>query len=306
MDFLNVKGKVNVDSAITNFQFRSYKSYTTGELNHNDECRLVIQQQDLITIPGLSELRIQGKLLKYDESGVSTKVQLINNFIAFLFEEIRYELGGITIDRVINPGITTSMKGYVSYTPSEHTALMFASWVPFDNENINNAATGEFDVCYPLSSILGFAEDFKKIIVNCRQQLVLRRTADDLNATIEKTRVQKGKITNLKITWSIPHITVSDYEKLKLLETTEKNIPLEIAYRRWELFRYPQLPETHSFTWVLKSSTFLEKPRFVIFGFQTDRNNNLTKDASKFDHCNLKNIKLYLNSQSYPYENLNF
>jgi hypothetical protein len=41
-------------------------------------------------------------------------------------------------------------------------------------------------------------------------------------------------------------------------------------------------------------------------GFQTDRKNNLKKDASKFNHCNLKNIKLYLNSQSYPYENLDY
>jgi hypothetical protein len=105
--------------------------------------------------------------------------------------------------------------------------------------------------------------------------------------------------------WQVPHFTVSDEEKLKLFNIIEKNNPLSIAHRRWELFTYPLLQESHSFTWVLKSSTSLEKPRFVIIGFQTDRKNNLRKDASKFDHCHLKNIKLYLNSQSYPYENLN-
>ena len=46
----------------------------------------------------------------------------------------------------------------------------------------------------------------------------------------------------------------------------------------------------------------LEKPRFAIIGFQTDRKNNLLKQSGRFDSCNLKNLKIYLNSEVYPYE----
>jgi hypothetical protein len=68
--------------------------------------------------------------LKHDQSAVSTKVLPINNFIAHLFDEIRLELGGVIVDRIKNPGITTTMKGYVSHTPNESTALINAGWSP--------------------------------------------------------------------------------------------------------------------------------------------------------------------------------
>ena len=39
--------------------------------------------------------------------------------------------------------------------------------------------------------------------------------------------------------------------------------------------------------------------------FQTSRKDQKAVNASRFDHCNLTNVKLFLNSQSYPYGNLN-
>lgn len=38
--------------------------------------------------------------------------------------------------------------------------------------------------------------------------------------------------------------------------------------------------------------------------FQTNRN-TVAKDSSGFDNCNISNIKLYLNNESYPYDDLN-
>ncbi|CAG9817166.1 unnamed protein product [Phaedon cochleariae] len=49
----------------------------------------------------------------------------------------------------------------------------------------------------------------------------------------------------------------------------------------------------------------MEKPRFVIVGFQTNRKNYIQKNVSQFDHCKLTNMKLHLNSEVYPYDNLN-
>ena len=48
-----------------------------------------------------------------------------------------------------------------------------------------------------------------------------------------------------------------------------------------------------------------EKPRFVILGFQTNRKGQTASNASRLDHCNISNVKLFLNSQYYPYGNLN-
>ena len=49
----------------------------------------------------------------------------------------------------------------------------------------------------------------------------------------------------------------------------------------------------------------MEKPRFVILGFKTSRKDNVTANAVFFDHTFLRNVKLYLNSQSYPYGQIN-
>jgi len=54
----------------------------------------------------------------------------------------------------------------------------------------------------------------------------------------------------------------------------------------------------------VKTSSHLEKLRYVVLGFQTNRQNK-DRNASHFDHVALRDIKLYLNSQCYPYGNLN-
>lgn len=49
----------------------------------------------------------------------------------------------------------------------------------------------------------------------------------------------------------------------------------------------------------------MEKPRYVIFGLQTNRKNDKERDNASFDHCNIKNVTLFLNSFYYPYDALN-
>ncbi|CAG9771490.1 unnamed protein product [Ceutorhynchus assimilis] len=53
-----------------------------------------------------------------------------------------------------------------------------------------------------------------------------------------------------------------------------------------------------------KSTNQLEKPRFIIIRFQTKRKNVESKNMSRFDHITLTNLKVYLNSEVYPYDNL--
>jgi hypothetical protein len=103
-------------------------------------------------------------------------------------------------------------------------------------------------------------------VLNLRQELVLLRSNTDLNATLEATGLEKAYIRITKIVWQVPHFTVSDEEKLKLFNIIRKIILYQLHIEDGNY-----LQESHSFTWVLKSSTSLEKPRFVII----NNNNNL-------------------------------
>ena len=57
--------------------------------------------------------------------------------------------------------------------------------------------------------------------------------------------------------------------------------------------------ESTSFTWRLSVKTAPEKPRFIVVGFQTDKDGDQTKNPSTFDHVNLKNAYVTQNSDRY-------
>ncbi|XP_030767697.1 uncharacterized protein LOC115891391 [Sitophilus oryzae] len=154
--------------------------------------------------------------------------------------------------------------------------------------------------------LMGFAEDYHKIVMNVKQELVLIRYNSDFNAIHSANETKDNyKITLNKVLWKMPHISVNDSQKLRLLKNFENNRDLPIVFRSWELHKYPELQQTKNHTWAVKSSNQLEKPCYIIIGFQTDVKNQITKNMSRFQHCNLTNLKVYLNSEVYPYDNLN-
>ncbi|CAH0555036.1 unnamed protein product [Brassicogethes aeneus] len=102
----------------------------------------------------------------------------------------------------------------------------------------------------------------------------------------------------------MPHITVADEEKLKLFNLYESGRELEIGFRSWEMFEYPLLQKTQQHTWSVKSATQLEKPRYIIVAFQTDRKNDFNKNNGYFDNISLHNFRLFLNSNMWPYDQL--
>ena len=62
--------------------------------------------------------------------------------------------------------LTTLMKGLVSHNPTQSFIIEYAGWNDVEErvEIIDN--DGYFDVSIPLSLIFGFAEDYRKIVVN--------------------------------------------------------------------------------------------------------------------------------------------
>ncbi|XP_044578889.1 uncharacterized protein LOC123261362 [Cotesia glomerata] len=229
--------------------------------------------------------------------------------ICHMFEEIRYELNAVEIDRCKNVGITSLMKNYVSQSPGRGNIMENAGWLTQAANKLTDA-DGYFDISIPLSFIFGFAEDYNRIIINAKHELILIRSNADTYAYIHKPAnaqavADKVKIVLNKVEWNVPYITMSDKQKIQTLNFISHDPAIPLSFRTWQLYEYPLLPKTTKHVWPIKTSTQLEKPRYVILGFQTARKNVATKDASKFDHCNIRDVKIFFNSQSYPYGNLN-
>ncbi|XP_050420245.1 uncharacterized protein LOC126833134 [Adelges cooleyi] len=210
-DSLDVNQKPAFDESITKRQYHSYQPYSNVALGNNDEIRIAINQQDLYTFPAESYLYMQGTINK--PATVTEEVLFVNNGAMFLFDEIRYELNSIEIDKIRNPGITTTIKGYISIPHGSVHRYQNAGWDSDGN------ITGSFELCIPLSHIFGYAEDHRKLIINARQDLILHRAASDVNAL--KTAKDGCTVTLNKLLWRVPHVHVSDTVRLKLLKTLD-------------------------------------------------------------------------------------
>ena len=307
-EILTIQKPIIFDESIANYETHTHQPFASSTFNNNDEIRIAVQHQDLCLLPSRSSLHVYGRLTRVDGVTPTDATQLVNNAICHLFEEIRYELNAIEIDRCKNVGLTTLMKNYISQSPSQKSLLENAGWI--DNNDRITDENGHFDISIPLSMLLGFAEDYRRIIVNAKHELILTRTNTDTNAVIQTppaagAAAEQFKVSLLKIEWMIPYIKLADQRKIHLLNLIAKDTPIPISFRTWELYEYPLLPVTSKHIWTVKTSTQLEKPRYIVVGFQTARKNSTVKNASHFDHCNIRDIKLFLNSQSYPYGNLN-
>ena len=119
-DILNVYKPVAYDESVSHFEIHSYLPYNTSRFGNNDEIRITIQHQELNVLPCQSSLHISGKICKFSkESEPPTSTALVNNAILHLFEQIRYEPNGIEIDRSKRVGLTSTMKGWVSHSPTQ-------------------------------------------------------------------------------------------------------------------------------------------------------------------------------------------
>jgi len=127
-DILNITGPCHRDESVSHVEIHAHQPQASSSLNNNDEIRIAVQAQDLNVLLSKSFLHITGRLTKANGIAVAATTQLDNNGICFLFDELRYELNGVEIDRSRYVGLTSLMKGYASSTSSKAHSLENAGW----------------------------------------------------------------------------------------------------------------------------------------------------------------------------------
>lgn len=307
-DILQVDQPITFTNDVESLQYHQYSPYNLSGLSNNDEIRITVQKSDVLTLPWQSYLYLEGSLTK-DDGSTATVAKFINNAFAFLFEEIRYEINNVEVDSMRNPGVGSTLKSYLSFSPQEWNALENAGLndpnTSFDApSSVIDSTTGTFNVIVPLRIMMGFFEDYRRILINVKQELILIRASTDVNAITGESSAQKSKLSLKKVIWNIPHVKVSDMFKLRLFKVIDSSQPLTIPFRAWELHENPNLTASDKLTWHIKTTTQLHKPRYVIIAFHTGKKNQFAKNMSQFDSVTLRNIKLFLNDMQFPYHDL--
>jgi len=91
-------------------------------------------------------------------------------------------------------------------------------------------ASGYFNFCVPLYILLGFCEDYKRVVINARHELILIRARNDNNCLTEDPAIEP-MLELFKVQWRIPHVLLSEINKLSMLCALESGRYLSIAFR---------------------------------------------------------------------------
>ena len=334
-DILQITEDIPVDDSIYEYEYKEYNPIAgnAGELNRGSIV-IVIEAQDIYTHPAESFLEIEGQLLINANDAPyadNDKITLINNGIMYLFSDVRYHLASHEIEVLQNPGHASTILGMLKYPDDFNQSQgLNQAWAPDTeegtpvNENkgfekrqkyiINSVRGGQnkgmFNFKIPLKHFLGFCEDYKKVIYGMQQRLTLTRTGNN-NAILKGQNaagnavVDDGKVKINKIKWFMPHVIPSDAYRLQLSKIIERKEKIPVGFRMLQCDNIP-VAGTGSFTWRLGVKSSPDIPRFIIVGFQTNKNDNQERNPAIFDHCNLRNIYVTLNAKRYPdtdYEN---
>ena len=114
-----------------------------------------------------------------------------------------------------------------------------------------------------------------------QQRLTLTRTGDD-NAIYRAGAVAPGKISIERIRWFMPHVIPSDAYRLQLDKIIEKKEKIPVGYRMLQCDNTQVPPASTNFGWRLGVKSSPDIPRFIIVGFQTDKNNHQTTNPAIF------------------------
>ena len=328
-DILQITEDIPVDDSIYEYEYKEYNPIVGTDLNRGSIV-LTIESQDIYTHPAESFLVIEGELRRraravdgavqyYADDAVVT---LINNAMMYLFSDVRFHLASHEIEVLQNPGHATTILGLLKYPDDfNKTFGMNQLWVKDENtgaaeirpaqDAFNNGfvirrdyiitspnTNGKFSFKIPLKHFLGFCEDYKKILYGMQQKLTLTRTND--NNAIFRTGADEGEVYLERIRWFMPHVIPSDAYRLQLDKIIEKEEKIPVGYRMLQCDS-SQVPATSTnFTWRLGVKSSPDIPRFIIVGFQTDKNNSQAFNPAIFDNLNVRNIYVTLNAKRYP------
>lgn len=292
------------DDSIIRVDSRTYLPFIKS-FENNDTIEIAINRPDVWLLMYESAVIIKGTLEKTNGAGT---VQLVNNAGAFLFDSISYELSGVEMDSVREPGIVTSVRSFLCYEPNENREMGIAGWT-YPNQPVLNA-DGSFYFRIPLKHLLNIFNDYQMAI--CGKQLIrFVRARNDNNAMKisagvgEGVGTTKGKITIHSIELRVKHVYPNDVLKMELLESIKIDRPLLIAFRRWELSLLPSLTVgSTKEIWNVKTTSVVNYPRYVICCFQTDRKDNVLRDSGYFDNLNISDVRLLMNGEFFPQEQM--
>nr|XP_047138244.1 uncharacterized protein LOC124814496 [Hydra vulgaris] len=289
---------VKFDEEIKKYEEYEFTPSVNSNLN-SGEIRVYIENSDSLFHSHESYLEIEGRLVKADGSAYANTdaITLTHNGLMHLFDRIEYKFYDSVVESVNFPGKATTMLGMLKYPNDfQQSKAMNQLWFKDTTSTadlVNNAgfsARQQYIIQKPTT----------KVFYGLKHELFLLRASDD-NAIFKAASVAVGKVNITRISLMMRRVTPSAIADLELTKIIKSQETLDLGFRSRYLDKM-NVPQNTSFDWRLGVRS-TEKPRYILVGFQTNREGYQEQNSSIFDHCDLKNMWIELNEERYPATN---
>ena len=155
-----------------------------------------------------------------------------------------------------------------------------------------------------MSDLFGFVNDLEKVIYGLGFKLILKRNNND--RALYRVNANPGAVGNganieiRDISWCVPSIDPSNDNRIIVQKGLTKKNNVDFSHYERKTF-YKNVPNATNFLFNLG----MERPQYIIVGFENNNVSEQTDDASKFDIMNVTECFCKIGSEFYPEDGMN-
>ena len=250
-----------------------------------------------------------------DAGGVfanDANIRLVNYGMMALFSSIKLETsGGRTIEYIDHCHPNLLMYKLLTSTGDEYESGFVRNQGNRDSQLKGDhiaAQRGHMYMMIKMSDLFGFVNDLEMIIYGLGFKLILKRNNKD--RALYRVNANPGAVSNddnieiRDISWCVPSVDPSNDNRFIVRKGLNKKNNVDFSYYERKTF-YKNVPNATNFLFDLGMESGIERPQYIIVGFENNIVNEQTHDASTFDVMNVAECYCKIGSGFYPEDRMN-
>ena len=309
MDF-NLDTTYGYNNDIHKSKIIKYKSNNLATMNTiNTNINIVLNREENRLILRDSYLEIEF-VVSDDAGGVfadDANIRLVNNGIIALFSSIKLETsGGRTIEYIDHCHSNLLMYKLLTSTDDEYESGFGKNQGNRDSQLKGDhiaAQRGQMYMMIKMTDLFGFVNDLEKIIYGLGFKLILKRNNND--RALFRVKANPGAVGNdgnidiRDISCCVPSFDPSIDNRIIVQKGLIRKNNVDFSYHERKTF-YKNVPNATNFLFDLGMESGMERPQYIIVGFENNNANEQTDDASTLVIMNVTECYCKIGSEFYP------
>ena len=170
------------------------------------------------------------------------------------------------------------------------------------------AERGHIYMIVNIRDLFGFVNDLEKIIYGLGFKLILKRNNND--RALYRINANPGAVANdanieiRDISWCVPSFDPSNDNRIIVQKGLSKKNNVDFSYYERKIF-YKNVPNATNFLFDFGMESGMERPQYIIIGFENNNVNEQTYDASTFHIMNVTECYCKIGSEFYSEDRMN-